>query len=241
VFITSDSPALVVVVIDRFKKTPPILEFKQFADLNFSELEQTIHLYSTSFLPVETKRIENVLAMLRENRNYRLYLAKRNGQIVGFSLLYLFTDLHAGLLDYMAVIPSEQRKGIGQAIFRYTFEVFQRSVSDPLGLFLEIQSEKHASDPRDIAIRKDRIRFYKKLGAKIVIDNYLLPPQFGLEPEVTYLMIVPCKKIEYISRDFLIQVIKAIHLNVYRYDRNDLLEQMRKTLPERLLISETEM
>lgn len=154
--------------------------------------------------------------MLRENRNYCLYLAKRNGQIVGFSLLHLFTDLHADLLDHMAVILSERQKGIGQAIFRYTFEVFQRSVFDPLGLFLETQSKKHASDLRDIAIRKDRIMFYKKLAARIVIDNYLLPPQFGLEPEVTYHMIVPCKKIEYnISRDILLQVIKAMHLPSY--------------------------
>jgi len=210
----------------------------EFGDLNPFELEQVVQLYSSSFLPVETKPIDKVLSMLRQNKNYKLYAAKSNERIIGFALLYIFPELKTGLLDYMAVDPSLRQKGIGKLIFEHALDALQKQIENPIGMLLEVQNERCAQDEIDASIRKSRLRFYQKLGAKKITDHYLLPPQAGSEPEETYLLIVLYKKIDSISRDTLVQYIRAIHLEVYDYQSSDLLVRIAKNLPDKCILSD---
>ena len=138
----------------------------------------------------------------------------------------------------MAVAPDYQRRGIGTELFRYTLNKFRSQMPDSVGLLLEIQrEEKH--DPRERQIREDRIRFYTKLGAKVLAGvHYLLPPQHGRQPEEMYLMIVPLKKIRYVSKDTLVEYIRDIHSNVYQYESDDLLEAAVRRMPKMIRLSD---
>lgn len=137
----------------------------------------------------------------------------------------------------MAVAPSEQRKGIGKLLFRSALAILQEKVGEPAGLLLEVQNEKHARDEKDRAIRRGRLLFYKKLGAKMVTEHYLLPPQSGSDPEETYLLMMP-HAIEHIPGDSLLKLIKAVYLRVYGYEADDLLLAMARKLPARCQLSD---
>jgi len=214
------------------------LYFKTYSELSPSEVDAVLQIYSSSFLPVETKPVTTVMAMLKNDRNYRLFVCLKNSKVVGFSLLYIFDAFKVGLLDYMAVGSSEQGKGIGKAIFEYTFSSFQEIVKDSIGLILEVQKEQDAKDSSERKIREKRIEFYQKQGAKMILDNYLLPPQAGSVAEVTYLLIVPCRKISHIPGQLLLKIIEAIHVNVYMYNQKDLLKRLESSVPKRLRVYE---
>jgi len=96
-----------------------------------------------------------------------------------------------GFLDYMAVTPNYQRHGLGKKISEVSFEKFKSDIPDATGLLMEIQREDVPNLPeRESNVRKNRIRFYMMLGAKILERvRYLIPPiQYGIEPEEMYLM-----------------------------------------------------
>lgn len=229
-----------------FDSTPTAIRMKVFKDLSQSELDQFIQLYSSSFLPVETKPVTKVLSMLNHENNdhgtkrYNLYAAMRDEHMLGFSLLYVFRNLHVGLLDYMAVLPSKQNKGIGKMIFQHTMGAFQREVIEPVGLLLEVQNEKYAQNDRDKEIRRGRLNFYRQLGAKIITDHYLLPPQSGIEPEETYLLLVPCsnKTLDFNTKENILQYTKVIHQQVYQYYSDDLWREMASKLPDKSIVTD---
>lgn len=208
------------------------ITIKEFDKLDSSELEQTMRIYSTSFPLVETKPIDQISTMLKNDKNYHLYVALENSSVVGFSLLYVLKNLEIGLLDYMAVVPKQQSKGIGTTIFNHSVEKLSSYIHNPIGMLLEIQKE-NSVDPIDSGKRAMRIKFYARLGVKMLNGvRYLIPPQYGNEPEETYLMILPLQKIESLSKSLVLEYASAIHKNVYHYKSNDLLNRIAKTMPE---------
>lgn len=214
---------------------------KEFKNLSSAELDQVVMLYSSSFLPVETKPIETVLAMLKQDSNYFLYAALKDESLAAFSLVYIFHDLQTALLDYMVVHPSLQRRGIGKILFGHTLNLFERKIKEPIGLLLEIQNETLAHDAKDRIIRIDRLAFYKKLGAKVITDRYLLPPQFGSEPEQTYLMIVPFIKDVSFSRELILRYVKEIHSRVYHYHSDELIRRIGESIPANIILKDIEI
>src|ERR687885_289590 len=98
---------------------------------------------------------------------------------------------------------------------------------------MEIQIEE-----KDIDIRKNRIRFYAKMGGKILEGvNYFLPPmQSGIEPEEMYLMIKPIEdEIRYLPKEFVLQYIEAIYSTIYQYQDKDLsLDTISRQCPSKI-------
>ena len=87
----------------------------------------------------------------------------------------------------MAVIPSYQKQGIGKKLFNFTLEKLNSFVSGGIGLLMEIQRE-NVQDLQEAVLRKNRMKFYMSLRAKILDGvDYLLPPlQHGITPEVMH-------------------------------------------------------
>lgn len=194
-----------------------------------SEFDQALQIYSSSFPPVETKPVNKVVKMLLKDKNYHLFVMVKDGSVIGISLLYVFKRLRSGLLDYMAIIPEYRRKGLGTELFRRTLNRFKRICPHSIGLFLEVQNEDF-DDLVERRIRKNRIGFYRRFGAKKVGNlDYLLPPQHGTRPEEMHLMIVPTKKVKSLSREYLLGLIKTIYAKVYGYRKDDLLKKFSRT------------
>jgi ribosomal protein S18 acetylase RimI-like enzyme len=208
------------------------LRLKEIKDFNSLEFKKSLIIYQSSFPPNETRPIEKVVEMLKDDKNYHLLIALNNDSVLGISLLYMFKNLKLGFLDYMAVSPNHQRKGIGTELFKYTIKKCYSELSDVNGLLLEVQKE-NISDLKESRKRKDRIRLYTRLGVKLLNGvNYLLPSQNDGNLEEMYLMIKPLAAINSLSKLTVFQYVDALYSKIYQYENsNDLLTKVFKNIP----------
>jgi GNAT superfamily N-acetyltransferase len=213
----------------------------KLTDFSSTEFECSLEIYKSSFPSNETRPIERVVEMLKRDKNYQLFIYLKDNSVVGISLMYIFRSLGIGLLDYMAVKSNYQRQGLGREIFEGTFKKFASDIHDGIGLVIEIQRENAPNlQEREINVRKNRIRFYVRMGAKILERvNYFLPPiQYGTEPEEMYLMIKPLDEIHYLPKESVLQYIEAIYSTIYQYQAKDLLDTISQQLPSKIILSD---
>ena len=143
------------------------LKVERVADVESGAFVKAMDIYSRSFPANETRPVEKTKEMVAAGAGYELFVAQERGKVVGMSLVYVFEKF--ALLDYMAVAPDMQRRGIGSVLFRGTFgEVWLHTNVETL--LLEVQKEADGEPERT-----KRIEFYRRLGTKIILDNYLLP------------------------------------------------------------------
>jgi GNAT superfamily N-acetyltransferase len=214
---------------------------KEIKDYNSFEFKQSINIYENSFPFNETRPFEDIVNMLRNDKNYHLIVSLNNNSVIGISLMYIFRSLNIGLLDYMAISPSYRGQGLGKEIFNFTFEKLCSIITNGIGLLIEIQKENNLLDHQEMTIRKNRIGFYNKLGVKLLDKvNYLLPQIYSNnkeeEEEEMYLLIKPIKKIYYLSKEQVIQYINIIYSTIYKYYDNDLLDKISSNIAEKIIL-----
>jgi GNAT superfamily N-acetyltransferase len=211
---------------------------KEIKDYNSFEFKQSIIIYKNSFPFNETRPFEDIVNMLKNDKNYHLIVSLNNNSVIGISLMYIFRSLNIGLLDYMAISPSFRGQGLGKEIFNFTFEKLCSIITNGIGLLIEIQKENNLLDHQDMTIRKNRIRFYNKLGVKLLDKvNYLLPPIYSsIKEEEMYLLIKPIKKIYYLSKEQVIRYINTIYSTIYKYYDNDLLDRISSNIAEKIIL-----
>ncbi len=204
--------------------TIEIVEEYEIADLNL------IKLYMNSFPAVERRPIEKLNEMVKNDEKYHLYIVKENNSIIGFALVCELPDEKVSLLDYMVINDSFQRKGIGSKLLQYCIDSMQSK--NFLGLLLEIQLED-VNDLDEQKIRKDRIHFYKKFGAKTFENvEYYIPPQSGNIAEKLHLMIIPFNEIGDFSKKSVEDIVRKMHLEIYDSKRMDLIEKTVQSLSD---------
>ena len=201
------------------------LKIERVTDVESDAFAQAMDIYSVSFPANETRPVEQTKEMVAAGDGYELFVAQERGKVVGMSLVYVFEKF--ALLDYMAVAPDMQRRGIGSVLFRGTFGEVWLHTSVKM-MLLEVQKEADCEPER-----AKRIAFYKKLRAKIILDNYLLPSYIpGGEAEETYLMAYTMfEKFTDLGRDGIGGLVSTIHRRVYGYEPDDLLERVLDGIP----------
>jgi GNAT superfamily N-acetyltransferase len=211
---------------------------KEIKDYNSFEFKQSINIYENSFPSNETRPSEDIVNMLRNDKNYHLIVCLNNNSVIGISLMYIFRSLNMGLLDYIAITPSYRGQGLGKEIFNFTLEKLNSIISNGIGLLIEVQKENNLLNQQEMAIRKNRIRFYFKLGVKLLDKvNYLLPPIYpSNKEEEMYLMIKPLKKICYLSKEQVIRYINIIYSTIYKYYGNDLIDKISSNIDEKIML-----
>ena len=200
------------------------LKVERVTDAESATFEASMEIYSTSFPANETRPVEKTREMVAAGDGYRLFVATESGTVVGMSLVYVFEKF--ALLDYMAVAPDRQRRGIGTILFRGTIDALQDGTGVET-LLLEAQKEADGE-----AERRERIEFYKRLKAKIILENYLLPSYVpGGEAEETYLMVRQVfGKLGVFGKADIREFVSTIHGRVYGYESDDLLERVMNGL-----------
>jgi len=204
--------------------TVEIVEEYEIVDSNL------IKLYMNSFPAVERRPIEKLNEMVKNDEKYHLYIVKENNSIIGFALVCELPDEKVSLLDYMVINDSFQRKGIGSKLLQYCIDSMQSK--NFLGLLLEIQLED-VNDLDEQKIRKDRIHFYKKFGAKTFENvEYYIPPQSGNIAEKLHLMIIPFNELDDFSKKSVENIVRKMHLEIYDSKRMDLIEKTVQSLSD---------
>jgi len=208
-------------------------------DFNSTEFDCGLEIYKSSFPSNETRPTHKIVDLLKHDKNYQMFICLKDNSVVGISLMYVFRSLGIGLLDYMAVKPDYQRQKLGREIFEGTFERFASDIPNGTGLVMEIQREDIPNlQEREINVRINRIRFYMKMGVKILKGvNYFLPPiQNGIKPEAMYLMIKPLSERQYLPKESISEYIRAIYSTIYQYQSNDLLDNISQQLPRKIIL-----
>jgi ribosomal protein S18 acetylase RimI-like enzyme len=203
-----------------------LLEFKIIEDLESDDFKNAVKIYVNSFPPHETRPVERVKELLA-TRKYKLFVVK-NPSVLAIAFVYFFENF--GFLDYMAVKTDYQRQGIGGKFYQHLSNILKNDNYD----FLLFEIQKPENNKSD---RIDRIRFYQKLGTKLVIDNYLMPA-YNSEPELMFLMIDALKNQTSISKSDLEICIKKIYADVYDDPHLELLDKMMPVWPENILFTE---
>lgn len=213
----------------------------KLTDFNSTEFDCSLEIYRSSFPSNETRPTHQIVDLLKHDKNYQLFICLKDDSVVGISLMYVFRSLGIGLLDYMAVKPDYRGKELGREIFEGTFERFVSDIPNGTGLVMEIQREDIPNlQEREINERKNRIRFYMKMGVKILEGvNYCLPPiQHGIKPEAMYLMIKPLNERQYLPKESVFQYIRAIYSTIYQYHADDLIDNIFQQLPSKIILSD---
>jgi GNAT superfamily N-acetyltransferase len=218
---------------------------KEIKNLTHTEFEELRNIYVSTFPLQNTKQLDvyinHIYDMLRNDNRYHLYAALEERSMIGISLLYVSENLKMALLDYMAIIPNFQRRGIGRKLFEFTDNEFNRLVPDNIGMLLEVPKET-VSDPDERVRRKRRIQFYSRLGVKVLKGvNYLLPIQIDGDVEEMYLMIKLSKNITWISKKSIADFIDSVYTDLYDYRKSDLLSKTITNLPDLIDIEELKM
>lgn len=130
----------------------------------------------------------------------------------------------------MVIKDSFQKRGIGSKLLQYCIDSIQSR--DFLGLLLEIQLE-NVDDSDEQQIRKDRISFYQKFGAKTFENvEYYIPPQVGDVAERMYLMMIPFNGVDSFPKKVIENIVRKMHLEIYHSKRIDLVEKTVQSLSE---------
>ena len=201
------------------------LKVERVADVESDAFVKAMDIYSVSFPANETRPVEKTKEMVAGGCGYELFVATEDGTVAGMSLAYVFGRF--ALLDYMAVAPDRQRRGIGSGLFRGTVAALRKDTSVET-LLLEVQKE--ADGEPELT---ERVEFYKRLGVKTILDNYLLPSYIpGGEAEETYLMACPVSMdLAEFGKNDLREFVSTIHRRVYGYEPDDLLERVLDGIP----------
>ena len=171
-----------------------------------SAFEDFYRIYVESIAVPEQKTRDQLAAMV-ERPDYQVLLARRRGQVVGFSILFLSREESFGLLEYMAVEAAQRSGGIGAELFRRSLEA-----AGDAPLLVEVDSDRSG----DRAINRRRILFYRRLGCRFVEGiSYILPlPSQGPRPEMDLMIQIP-PAIDRISKATLERWLKVMYRDVY--------------------------
>jgi GNAT superfamily N-acetyltransferase len=215
---------------------------KEIENLTYEEFEELRNIYLSTFPLKNAKQLDgyinHIYDMLRYNNRYHLYAALEDRSMVGISLLYVFENLKMALLDYMGIIPNLQRHGIGRKLFEFTDNEFNHLIPANIGMLLEVPKENVFNQDESLR-RKRRIRFYSRLGVKVLRGvNYLLPIQVNGDVEEMYLMIKLSKNITWISKKNIADFINSVYTDLYDYRKSDLLSKTINNLPDLIDIEE---
>jgi CheY-like chemotaxis protein len=228
------------ILIIHTKVASMIIE--EIKNLTHKEFEEISNICLSTF-PLENAKhldvyLNHIYDMLKNDSRYHLYVAIKDRSMIGISLLYIFEELKMALLDYMAVIPDFQQRGIGRKLFGFTNDELNHSLPDNIGMLLEVPKE-NTSDLDEWLRRKRRIQFYSRLGVKVLKDvNYLLPIQVDGNVEEMYLMIKLSKNMTRISKKSIVDFIDSVYTDVYDYRKDDLLSKTTATMPDVIDIEE---
>ena len=107
---------------------------------------------------------------LLKNPDYKAYSVKIDGENAGYVIFFIDKKNNTLWLDYIAIFKEHHSKGFGTRIF----EAMKKEFFEFSGVWLEIEKPDE-NEPDTLRRRK----FYKKLGARIVSENYIYPNNNG--------------------------------------------------------------
>jgi GNAT superfamily N-acetyltransferase len=169
----------------------PLVE--SFGSLYYS----TKSIYNTSFDEEERVPFDKLfhsLTSFRDNAHGTIGAYMDGQKVIGMGSAIYFHKKNMGYLAYLAVDAELRCQGYGQQITQQLLEWINNSAREtghsPRATFWEVRDPLEALDKNQRILRRRRIKFYRRLGAKVIPVRYVTPPVSDGLPEVPYLLMV---------------------------------------------------
>lgn len=190
-------------------------------------------IYETAIPRGEQKTRAQIVAGLK-HPGFRYWAFEFDGEVAGIAILYASEAEQALLLEYLAVSPKLQGRGLGSLLFRAAFEA---SRTDPrMLLLIEVDSEKDKVSEKEKRIRLSRKQFYRRLGClELEGFDYILPLEnYGPPPRMSLLVLGA--RGNSIETARLRCAVQDIYVNVYKCNPSDprldrMFEGHRRSIP----------
>lgn len=139
-------------------------------------------VYSTSFARAEREPAEVILRSIEQGPGFALR-ALADGRTVGLATGHVLEEPAATFLVYLAVDPAWRSRHHGRALF----DAADRSGAARLiergrvssGIVWEIDDPSADVSPSERNVRQGRLRFFEKLGGRMIETPYFQPPVDG--------------------------------------------------------------
>jgi ribosomal protein S18 acetylase RimI-like enzyme len=192
--------------------------FEPLRSCNEPAFEEFYSIYTESIAEREQKPKTWICEMVRRH-DYRFFLLKRDGHVIGFSIFYLSHSEEFDLLEYMAIASAYRNEGLGSELFRRSINhVTRRGQHVPV--LLEVDSAREACP--DQTLRARRQQLYRRLGClRLTGLAYILPLQGEAAPPCMDLMIYPDGDLSLIPKSVLERWLRIIYQNVYGCSPDD--------------------
>lgn len=175
-------------------------------------------IYETAIPKAEQKTRRQMLAGLK-HPDFRFWAFEHEGEIAGIAVLYASAANNTLLLEYLAISPKLQGKGLGSTLFQASFEASRMDARTLM--LIEVDSEKEDVSAKEKRIRLGRKAFYRRLGAREVEGfDYILPLEnFGPAPRMSLLLLGA--KADRIETGRLRAAVQDVYVAVYRCRPDD--------------------
>jgi len=185
--------------------------FEPLAAPDERSFEELYGIYAASIAIREQKTRAQIAALVLRP-GYKVLLAKRQGVVIGFSMVFLPVQESFCLLEYMAVQAMHRNSGVGASLFRHSIQV-AASIQGETPMLLEVDSP-------DQEIHRRRQQFYRRLGCRRIEGLSYLLPLPGPPPDMD-LMVHVSPAISSIPKSTLEDWLKVVYQEVYGCSSND--------------------
>ena len=177
--------------------------------------------------------MEVILRSVEQGPGFALR-ALADGRVVGLATGHVLNDPPATFLVYLAVDPAWRSRHLGRELF----DSADRSGAARLveqgamtrGIAWEIDDPAADVSRREQNVRQGRLRFFEKLGGRILDTPYFQPPVDGHTPVPMRLMFRPAVGQDLPSGVAIEQLIRAIYFEKYHAINNIASSTLRRLL-----------
>jgi GNAT superfamily N-acetyltransferase len=192
-----------------------MVEFTELKDVQSANFTKAIAIYEDS-LPATERQTANTIKERVASRKERLFIGLLYNEVVMMALVWPLKDTEFVLFDYMAVKKECRNLGIGAAFVRNILQI--TGMADKT-FVLEIEAPEEGDD---LAMRKRRIEFYRRNGAKTLKNiQYLLPPLQGDLPTQMTIMVISQKSQTFLNGNVVKALFRQIYRDLYSRDETD--------------------
>lgn len=159
---------------------PQALQTASLASVAAEVVDRVRAIYEEAFPAHQREPFEDIAALARDGDAIAV-AGMRDGDPVGLAFLTRLDGVGHYFLEYFAVAADRRGGGIGQALWRAV-----ATTLDPRPVVLEVEDPAEPGiDVAEAAQRERRVRFWEKVGARMLpVADYLVPRlgEDGVEP-----------------------------------------------------------
>jgi len=197
---------------------PADVTFEVTTPLDIRGDEEFWRLYEASFGPAEREPREVIVNSMEIGSGLAIR-ARVADRTIGLATAQVLDDVAVTFLVYLAIDPDWRSKRFGSALFDAVDAAGAAGLADrmrsPAGIVWEVEDPNNDIDEAERRLRQGRLRFYEKLGGRMLDTPYIQPPVDGHTLVPMRLMFRPAQGRSQPDRAASAALVRAIYFQKY--------------------------